>query len=52
MPTHCAGDAGDEPALCETTREHGPGGLARYAAVAEFTDRPEEGRLLLRSGSN
>ncbi|MEU2895335.1 hypothetical protein ACWC4E_00235 [Streptomyces sp. NPDC001273] len=50
--THCAVDAGDEPALCETPRERGRAGLARYAAVAEFTDRPGAGRLLLRSGSN
>lgn len=50
--THCAVDAGDEPALCETPRERGRGGLARYTAVAEFSHRAGEGRLLLRSGSN
>ncbi|MBT3155522.1 hypothetical protein HTV45_32575 [Streptomyces sp. CHD11] len=50
--TRCAVDAGDEPDLCETPRERGRGGLARYTAVAEFTDRPGAGRPLLRSGSN
>ncbi|MEU9353366.1 hypothetical protein AB0D65_20750 [Streptomyces griseoloalbus] len=56
--THCAVDAGDEPALCETPRERGRGGLARYTAVAEFAEfaelghRAGGGRLLLRSGSN
>ncbi|MEU5521047.1 hypothetical protein ABZ759_10240 [Streptomyces sp. NPDC047860] len=47
--THCAVDAGDEPALCETPRERG--GLARHTAVAEFAYRAGRG-LLLRSGSN
>ncbi|GGX11769.1 hypothetical protein GCM10010297_36370 [Streptomyces malachitofuscus] len=50
--THCAVDAGDEPALCETPRGRGRGGLARYTAVAEFAHRAGQGRLLLRSGSN
>ncbi|MFF8635017.1 hypothetical protein ACF052_12630 [Streptomyces pilosus] len=50
--THCALDTGDEPARCETPRERGTGGLARYTAVAEFADRAPGGRLLLRSGSN
>ncbi|GGQ72146.1 hypothetical protein [Streptomyces pilosus] len=50
--THCALDTGDEPARCETPRERGTGGFARYTVVAEFADRTPGGRLLLRSGSN
>ncbi len=50
--THCVLDAGDEPALCGTPHERGPGGLARHTAIAEFADRAAGGRLLLRSGTN
>ncbi|MFJ3306130.1 hypothetical protein ACIPSA_23965 [Streptomyces sp. NPDC086549] len=48
----CAGDADDEPATCETPREHARGGLDAYTAVAEFAARGEDGPLLLRSMSN
>ncbi|MFI9823125.1 hypothetical protein ACIHFC_21995 [Streptomyces sp. NPDC052013] len=48
----CAADAGDEPAICETPRERRRADLAGYTAVAEFSQRPGRGPLLLRSGSN
>ena len=49
---HCAVEAEDEPALCETPRERTRGELAAYTAVAEFAARNGSGPLLLRSGSN
>ncbi|MFE2885133.1 hypothetical protein [Streptomyces sp. NPDC059272] len=49
---HCAVEAEDEPALCETPRERTRGELAGYTAVAEFAGRGGSGPLLLRSGSN
>ncbi|MFE2042497.1 hypothetical protein ACFXAZ_16535 [Streptomyces sp. NPDC059477] len=49
---HCATDAGDEPADCETPRERTRGDLEHYSAVAEFADAEGRGPLLLRSGSN
>ena len=49
---HCATGADDEPATCETPREHSRGGADEYAAVAEFTGHGANGGLLLRSGSN
>ncbi|MFJ5260583.1 hypothetical protein ACIQAC_08985 [Streptomyces sp. NPDC088387] len=49
---HCAVDAGDEPADCDTPRERTRGELEHYSAVAEFADAAGQGRLLLRSGSN
>jgi hypothetical protein len=49
---HCAVEAEDEPALCETPRERTRGGLAAYTAVAEFAGEGGRGPLLLRSGSN
>ena len=49
---HCAVEAEDEPALCETPRERTRGDLAAYTAVAEFAGRNGSGPLLLRSGSN
>ncbi|NXY94843.1 hypothetical protein HYE82_10640 [Streptomyces sp. BR123] len=48
----CAVGAGDEPGLCETPREPSAGPRDAYSAVAEFAVPGEEGRLLLRSGSN
>lgn len=49
---HCAVAAGDEPGLCETPREESAGAPGAYSAVAEFAVPDDEGRLLLRSGSN
>lgn len=49
---HCAVEAEDEPALCETPRERTRGELDAYTAVAEFAGRGGSGPLLLRSGSN
>ncbi|MFF0213495.1 hypothetical protein [Streptomyces vinaceus] len=48
----CAVAAGDEPGLCETPREESAGVPDAYSAVAEFAVPDDEGRLLLRSGSN
>ncbi|UQX02077.1 hypothetical protein M4D82_17385 [Streptomyces sp. RerS4] len=48
----CAVDAGDEPGLCETPRADSVGTRDDYSAVAEFAVPDDEGRLLLRSGSN
>ncbi|MFD0353470.1 hypothetical protein ACFVHW_06930 [Streptomyces sp. NPDC127110] len=48
----CAVGAGDEPGLCETPRGDSAGAPEDYSAVAEFAVPDEEGRLLLRSGSN
>ncbi|MFD7625126.1 hypothetical protein ACFV7Q_03600 [Streptomyces sp. NPDC059851] len=48
----CVVGAGDEPGLCETPREASAGPQDGYSAVAEFAVPGEEGRLLLRSGSN
>ncbi|MER7461719.1 hypothetical protein [Streptomyces sp. NPDC097981] len=48
----CAVGAGDEPALCETPKEDSAGAPDAYSAVAEFAVPDDEGRLLLRSGSN
>ncbi|MFJ8823765.1 hypothetical protein ACIREE_18520 [Streptomyces sp. NPDC102467] len=51
MQITCVVGAEDEPGLCETPRGRTRGGLAGYAAVAEYAadgDAP----LLLRSGSN
>ncbi|MFE2145870.1 hypothetical protein ACFXA3_29770 [Streptomyces sp. NPDC059456] len=48
----CAVGAGDEPGLCETPREDTAGAPDAYSAVAEFAVPDDEGRLLLRSGSN
>lgn len=52
VQTHCAADAGDEPATCETPREHTRGALDAYTAVSEFAARDDDGPLLLRSASN
>lgn len=51
---HCAVGADDEPALCETPREHTRGDLDAYTAIAEFAgaEAGGSGPLLLRSGSN
>ncbi|MEV6834402.1 hypothetical protein AB0N17_07775 [Streptomyces sp. NPDC051133] len=48
----CATGADDEPATCETPREHSRGGPGAYTAVTEFSGRGTDGALLLRSGSN
>ena len=52
VQTHCATDAADEPASCETPRERTRGSLDGYTAVAEFAAHGADGPLLLRSGSN
>ncbi|MEW1772818.1 hypothetical protein [Streptomyces sp. NPDC086777] len=54
VQTHCAADAAadDEPATCETPREHTRGGLDAYTAVTEFAARDGDSPLLLRSASN
>nr|WP_237539216.1 hypothetical protein [Streptomyces sp. SID486] len=52
VQTHCVTGAGDEPATCETPREHTRGVPAAYTAVTEFASRGSRGALLLRSGSN
>ncbi|MFE4962345.1 hypothetical protein [Streptomyces sp. NPDC056660] len=52
VQTHCAADAADEPATCETPREHARGALDAYTAVTEFAARDGDGPLLLRSASN
>ncbi|MEV1052645.1 hypothetical protein ACFWZR_00760 [Streptomyces sp. NPDC059017] len=51
---HCAPEAGDEPAVCETPREKARGEAGGYYAIAEFARSGEagEGPLLLRAGSN
>ncbi|MFF4967155.1 hypothetical protein [Streptomyces sp. NPDC001037] len=49
---HCAAGADDEPATCETPREHTRGALDAYTAVTEFAVRGSDEPLLLRSGSN
>ncbi|MEU9250796.1 hypothetical protein AB0D66_02960 [Streptomyces sp. NPDC048270] len=48
----CAVGAGDEPGLCETPKENSAGAPDSYSAVAEFAVPDDEGKLLLRSGSN
>ncbi|MFD3538041.1 hypothetical protein ACFWUQ_00855 [Streptomyces sp. NPDC058662] len=48
----CAVGEGDEPGLCETPREASAGAPDAYSAVAEFAVPDDEGKLLLRSGSN
>ncbi|MET8749780.1 hypothetical protein ABZW32_06805 [Streptomyces sp. NPDC004667] len=48
----CAVGPGDEPGLCETPRGESVGAPDGYSAVAEFAVPDDEGRLLLRSGSN
>ncbi|MEU3300948.1 MULTISPECIES: hypothetical protein [unclassified Streptomyces] len=52
--THCAIEAGDEPAACETPREKALGEADAYSAVAEFarSGGDADSPLLLRSGSN
>ncbi|WSB85382.1 hypothetical protein OHA60_17290 [Streptomyces cellulosae] len=53
--SRCVAGAGDDPSLCETPRVRLKGEPLRYTAVAEFaphTGGAEEGRLLLRAGSN
>ncbi|MFJ9865548.1 hypothetical protein [Streptomyces sp. NPDC101165] len=52
VQTHCATDADDEPATCETPRERTRGSLDGYTAVAEFSAHGADGPLLLHSGSN
>ena len=48
--TRCTLDGGDEPATCDTPREH-TGDAAAYTAVAEFTRAGGAGPLL-HSGVN
>ncbi|MGW0281950.1 hypothetical protein [Streptomyces sp. NPDC002386] len=49
---HCAAGSDDEPATCETPREHTRGAPDAYTAVTEFAVRGSDEPLLLRSGSN
>ncbi|WP_369390442.1 hypothetical protein AB5J72_24510 [Streptomyces sp. CG1] len=49
---HCVTGTDDEPATCETPREHTKGGPDGYTAVDEFATRGADGALLLRSGSD
>ncbi|MFG2263343.1 hypothetical protein [Streptomyces sp. NPDC048720] len=49
---HCAAGSDDEPATCETPREHTRGAPDAYTAVTEFAVRGADEPLLLRSGSN
>nr|WP_225824410.1 hypothetical protein [Streptomyces sp. TML10] len=48
----CVTGADDEPATCETPREHSRGVPDAYTAVTEFAAHGGQGALLLRSGSN
>jgi hypothetical protein len=52
LQMRCAAGADDEPATCETPREHTRGALDGYTAVSEFAAHGADGPLLLRSGSN
>ncbi|MGW1809946.1 hypothetical protein [Streptomyces sp. NPDC002078] len=52
LETRCVTGAGDEPATCETPREHSRGGMDDYMAVTEFAAHGSDGALLLRSGSD
>ncbi|MEV6051654.1 hypothetical protein [Streptomyces sp. NPDC052107] len=52
LQMRCVTGADDEPATCETPREHSRGGMDAYTAVTEFAAHGADGALLLRSGSN
>ncbi|MEU6285117.1 hypothetical protein [Streptomyces sp. NPDC047028] len=52
LQMRCAAATDDEPATCETPREHTRGALDGYTAVSEFAAHGADGPLLLRSGSN
>ncbi|MEV6117557.1 hypothetical protein AB0L59_34995 [Streptomyces sp. NPDC052109] len=52
LQMHCVTSADDEPATCETPREHSRGGPDGYTAVTEFAARGADGALLLRSASD
>jgi hypothetical protein len=52
VQTRCVTSADDEPATCETPREHSRGGMDAYTAVTEFSAHGKDGALLLRSGSD
>ncbi|MQY35744.1 hypothetical protein SRB17_37360 [Streptomyces sp. RB17] len=52
LEMRCVTGADDEPATCETPREHSRGGMDAYTAVTEFAAHGSDGALLLRSGSN
>ncbi|MGW1912011.1 hypothetical protein ACWCQS_15165 [Streptomyces sp. NPDC002076] len=52
LETRCVTGVDDEPATCETPREHSRGGMDAYTAVTEFATHGADGALLLRSGSN
>ncbi|UXY24593.1 hypothetical protein N8I84_20405 [Streptomyces cynarae] len=49
---HCAVDAADDPAVCDTPRQRVAGDMGAYSAVAEFSRSDGGGPLLLRSGSD
>ncbi|MFF3908115.1 hypothetical protein ACFYZJ_19505 [Streptomyces sp. NPDC001848] len=49
---HCAVDAADDPAVCDTPRQRVAGDMGAYSAVAEFSRSDGSGPLLLRSGSD
>ncbi|GGV01642.1 hypothetical protein GCM10010260_42710 [Streptomyces filipinensis] len=52
LQMRCVTSTDDEPATCETPREHTKGGPDAYTAVTEFASRGADGTLLLRSGSD
>lgn len=52
LQMRCVTGADDEPATCETPREHSRGGMDAYTAVTEFAAHRTDGALLLRSGSD
>ncbi|MEU0003920.1 hypothetical protein ABZ079_06365 [Streptomyces sp. NPDC006314] len=52
LQVRCVTGADDEPATCETPRQHSRGRPDAYTAVTEFAERGADGALLLRSGSN
>ncbi|MGW5462454.1 hypothetical protein [Streptomyces sp. NPDC003996] len=52
LQMRCVTGTDDEPATCETPREHSRGGMDAYTVVTEFAAHGTDGPLLLRSGSN
>ncbi|MFI1761781.1 hypothetical protein ACH41H_06915 [Streptomyces sp. NPDC020800] len=52
VQARCPAGADDQPATCDTPREHTRGALDGYTAVSEFASPGAEGPLLLRSASN
>ncbi len=52
VQARCPTGSDDQPATCDTPREHTRGALDGYTAVSEFATPGAEGPLLLRSASN